>query len=332
MKLAVFGATGFIGRHLCEALIHHGIAVSALTRSPDAMLDLAKTGVDAILGSLSDDEAIRRTASGADVVYNLAGALGKWGTTFDELRSVNVEAAERIVKSAAESGVGKVVHVSTVGISGPLPRDVLADEDYPPNPATDYQRTKLEGEMAASRAHEATGIPLVIVRPAFVYGPGDTHKLSLFRAVKKRRMALVNRGTSLLHPVFVDDLVIGLIKAAEQAPGKAEIYNLAGPRAVTTRTLVETIARELGVSDPEIWLPEALLIPLACVMEAVGRTINVEPILTRSKVKLLSENYAYRIEKAQAELGYRPVVDLPEGIRRTVEWYVSQGLLPKGKQ
>lgn len=325
MKATVIGGAGFIGKRLCEVLVSRGDSVTALDKNPVGP-ELTRQGVVPILGDLLEEKAVLFACSKADVVFNLAGALGKWRTSLEELEVANTMAAGFVVTCTAMTGGGKVVHTSTIGVTGPLPDGVDASEDYPPNPATDYQRTKLAGEEAALNAHEDTGVPLVIVRPGFAYGPGDRHKLSLFNAIAKGRMILVNGGKSRLHPTYVDDLVQGLVLASN-APGKGEVYNIAGPTPVTTRELVETIADSLGVPRPSKSLPENSLLRAAGVAEAVGRILRKEPPLTRSRVKLLSESYACSIDKARRELGFEPKVDLHAGVGRTVEWYREQGLI-----
>ncbi len=326
MKVAIIGATGFVGRHLCDICIARGDSVSILVRRLEAVESLSRD-VSVLVGGLGDEEIMRQVCADAEVVFNAAGALGKWQTRSDELEYVNTRAAGQVVRCAAKADARKVMHISTAGVTGPLPARVCAAEDYPCNPTTEYQRTKLAGEEAALDAHRETGIPLVIARPAFVYGPGDTHKLSLFQAVASGRLVLVDGGRSQLHPVFIEDLVAGLLLASERAPGNGEIYILASDLPVTTRVLIETIAGELGVHPPKFSLPSGLLLSMASMAEALGRAVGKEPPLTRSRVNLFSENYAYNISKARRELGYAPSTPLAEGVRRTIEWYTDNNLL-----
>lgn len=327
MRATIIGATGFIGRRLSEVCLCRSEQITALVRDPRAAETLKKLGIHAVIGDLADEDAICRACAHADVVFNLAGLLGGWGASERDLEAVNALAPGRVVRCAADARAERVIHVSTAGVSGPLPRVVAAAEDYPPQPMTAYQRTKLAGEEAALFEHFRTGMPLTIVRPAFVYGPGDSRKLSLFRAVARRRFVLVDRGSSRLHPIYAGDLVEGLLSAAAHSPGKAEIYILAGPRPVTVRKLVETIAWALAVPAPAFSAPKCVLMPMAGTAELAARLLHIEPILTRSRVDLLSANYAYCTDKARRELGFRALVDLPTGVKSTAEWYREKGLL-----
>jgi nucleoside-diphosphate-sugar epimerase len=217
------------------------------------------------------------------------------------------------------------VHLSAGGVTGPV-EETSVDETYDCRPATPYERTKLAGERSVLARSRELGIPAAVVRPTFTYGPGDPHKLALFRAVRRGRFAFIDGGRSVLHPVFVDDAVSGILLALERArPG--EVYIVGGERPVSKRELVETIAAALGVRPPSISLPRALAWPVASLLEPAGRLLGFEPVLTRSRVMMMGDNFGYSIAKARRELGYAPRVDLATGIRRTVAAYREAGLL-----
>lgn len=327
MKVAVIGATGFIGRHLCKRCVERGDSVTVLVRSSYAEDFFARNGVSTVRGELFYVDAVTLTCKDADVVFNLAGALGKWGKSREEMEFVNEAAAGIVVASARKGKAGKVVHASTAGVSGPLPDGVIADEESESKPTTDYQVTKYAGEQAALKEHKKWNMPLVIVRPAFVYGPGDMHKISLFKTIRKRRMVLVNGGRSLLHPVHVSDLVEGMLLAADSAAGVGETYILAGQKPISTKEIVKSVSWAMKVPAPEISAPDSLLLGAAYLAETAGRVVGKEPPLTRSKVKLLSENYAYSIDKARNELGFSPSIEFVDGVEETARWYLDHGFI-----
>lgn len=330
MNITVIGANGFIGRRLCEVCVKRGDSVNAMVRNPNTTADLKSMGAAVHIGKITDKDALIGVCVGADIVFNAAGALGKWKTSFEELDLINTYGAGLVVRCSAEAGAKKVVHISTAGVSGPIPVNTAGTESYPIAPVTDYQRTKLEGERAATVTYMETGVPLVIVRPSFVYGPGDLHKLSLFKLISSGKMIYINNGISMLHPVYIDDVISGLLTAGERAPGEGDIYIIAGGRPVTTRELIIDIAHALSAPVPKFSLPSSILMPAARLMELAGMVVDKEPPLTRSKVGLFSENYIYSIDKAWNDIGYRPLIDLPEGIRRTADWYLTHGHITSG--
>lgn len=319
-RVLVTGATGFIGRNLTAALVARGCHVTVLVRDP-TRLDTG--GARVVTGDLADPDSFGRFDAPFDVVFNCAGLLGTWDTTAAEMQAVNANGPVTLAHKLSQPP-RCFVHVSTVGVSGPLTN--LADENTPCHPVGSYQATKLAGEQQLLEEATGSGLPVVIARPSFTYGPGDTHKLALFRAVKKKRFAFVGGGRGILHPLFIDDLVAGIQLCA--VVGQAgQVYILGGERPVTVRELVNEIADAVDVPRPRLSLPVPLARLAATVLELAGRLTNRPPPLTQSRVTLMSSNYGYSIAKARSQLGYAPSVDLATGIRRTAAAYQAAGLM-----
>jgi nucleoside-diphosphate-sugar epimerase len=165
-----------------------------------------------------------------------------------------------------------------------------------------------------------------VLRPTFTYGPGDPHKVALFRAVQRGRYVFIGDGESVNHPVFIDDLLEGLVLGIERGrPG--EVYIVGGDRPVTKRELVGEIADALGVARPSRAIPRWVASLAAPLLEGLGTALRFEPILTRSRVMMMADNFGYSIAKARRELGYAPRVTLHEGILATVQHYREAGAL-----
>ena len=213
------------------------------------------------------------------------------------------------------------------GVTGPL-YGVVADECYRCQPATVYEKSKLLGEQDALALSSEFGIPLIVVRPTFTYGPGDLHKLGLFRAIKNGKFVFIGSGTSVNHPVYIDDVVSGIRLALEKGRG-GELYILGGDRPVSKKELVYTIADALSVKRPYFAVPRWSAQIGAVCFELLGKTFGFEPILTHSKVSILSDDFGYSIAKARNELGYLPKTDLTLGVSRTVQYYNDNDLLDR---
>lgn len=322
-RVLVTGATGFIGSHLAARLRESGYAVRALVRGRRQAGRLA--GLELFEGDLLRPESLAGLESDVDHVFHCASILGKWGTDEAEIREVNVQGALNVLARFENSGVRRYVHLSAGGVTGPMGPEP-ADESYDCRPATVYERTKLEGERQVLKRAAEVGVPAVVARPTFTYGPGDPHKLALFRAILRGRYAFIGDGESVNHPVFIEDLLDGLLRVVERGrPG--EVYIVGGPRPVTKRELVHTIADTLGVKRPGLQIPVAFARPVAAVLELLGRTFGFEPVLTRSRIMMMADNFGYSIEKARKELGYEPAHDLLEGIGLTVSDYRRTGKL-----
>ena len=154
---------------------------------------------------------------------------------------MNAVAAGAIVEAAAASGVKRVVHCSTVGVHGDVEHPP-ANEDAPLKPGDVYQETKLEGEHLARDAGRRTGIPVTIVRPTGIYGPGDRRLLKLFGGVARGRFPMLGNGRIYYHLTYIDDLVEGFRLCGEH-PGAADrTYILAGGEVTTLNELVALVA------------------------------------------------------------------------------------------
>jgi len=325
MRVLVTGATGFIGSKLVRALRTEGWTVRALVRPGRAAAFAPEDGIEACVGDLDDPASLQRSCRGIDAVVHTAGALGKWGVPEASLRRINVGGTAALLEASREARVRHLVHLSAGGVSGPMP-PVPADETYPCRPRTPYERTKLEAERLALEFHRRHRLPLTILRPTFTYGPGDRHKLPIFRAVQKGKIVLVGSGNSLIHPVFVDDVVRG-IRCALDREGTGRTYILGGPRPVSKRELLDAIAEAIGVRRRWRRIPRGLAFAAALGAEGVGRLVGKAPPLTRGRVWMMGWSFGYRIARAQAELGYDPITDLDAGLRQTVAWYRTERML-----
>ena len=183
LKAALTGGTGFVGGHLAEALAAHGADVSALVRSPARCERLRALGSRLVEGDLDDEAALARLVKSRDVVFHVAGLVAARSAA-DFLRA-NRDGARRVAEAAAREGVGRLVLVSSLAVTGPSPAGGALDESSGPGPLTAYGRSKQAGEEAV----RDTGVPVTIVRPPAVYGPRDRAFLNVFRTARRRGRA-----------------------------------------------------------------------------------------------------------------------------------------------
>jgi len=320
----VTGGTGFIGRHLCRRLLAEGCRVRVLCREATAPGDLDRAAEVAI-GDVTSLDSLPAALAGADTVFHLASALGATPFGPQGFIAVNAEGTRNVLDAARAAGTRRIVHCSSVGVLGHI-QGPPAAEDAPLHPEDDYERSKARGEQIA-REQAAAGLPVVIARPGWAYGPGDRRTLKLMRAIAKRRFFFVGDGTTREHPVFTDDLAAGLARCrtADLAPG--EIITIAGDEIVTIEDLCGRIARAIGVPLTRLHVPREPLRTLAGLLERAFKAAGREAPLTRAKVDFFLKHRAYDTAKAQRLLGFAPRVRLDEGLPRTIAWYRTQGWL-----
>jgi nucleoside-diphosphate-sugar epimerase len=325
--IAVTGATGFLGGAVARALSARGERVLAVVRGSSDLRTLDQAGIPSAVADVVDGGGLRQAFAGATRVIHAAGMLGRAGARDADYLRVHVDGTLNVVQAARDAGVLRVVHVSRPGLLGPIPRGAPdAGEDARPAPTNPYERSKAAAEEALRDDASKHGPIAVVVRPEFVYGPGDRHVLRLFRAIQRRRFFYFGRGDALCHPTYVDDAVAGLVAAADRGePGR--VYHIAGPRPLSIRELAETFARALGVAPPFLRLPERPVRLALGLLEPLARRARIALPLTSSGVDFFTFDRHFSVERARDELGYRPSIGLAEGAQRAVRWYEDEGLL-----
>lgn len=326
-RVMVTGACGFIGSHLAEDQHRRGRAVTAVDlRAGHLSPRLGAAGLEFVEADFRAQEVLERLP-GHDVCFHLASLHLETGVDEGLYQEVNVRGTRRLLEACREAGVGRFVYCSSVGVYGDV-RNPPADEETPCHPDITYERSKLAAEKAVLEFARETGYPVVVLRPAWVYGPRCPRTLRLFRAIARRRFIYIGDGGTLRHPVYIDDMVRAFEVAATHPSAVGETFIVAGPRWTTIRELVEAIAACLEVPAPKMRVPRApVALGLKAVEAAFGLLGRRPPVSSRS-LKFFSGNTAFRTDKAARHLGYKAEVDLGEGLRRTLAWYLDQGLLP----
>jgi len=327
VRALVTGATGFTGGHLARALAARGDEVTALVRARgEAAAALERSGVTLVVGDLRDASALAAATDGVDVVYHIAAMYREAGLPDATYRAVNATAVGAIVEAAARGGAKRVVHCSTVGVHGDIEHPP-ANEEAPLKPGDVYQQTKLEGEALAREAGARTGIEVTIARPSGIYGPGDRRLLKLFRPIARGRWITLGSGEIYYHLTFIDDLVDGFHLCGTHPAAANRTYILAGGEVTTLNQLVALVAEGAGVAVPRRHLPVWPVWTAGAVCEAICSPFGLEPPLYRRRVDFFTKSRAFDISRARGEIGFAPRVGLRDGIRRTLDWYRSEGWL-----
>jgi len=317
----VTGAAGFTGLALARSLRDSGYRVRALVRNQARTRELEDVGAEVVVGDIRDPHAVGTALTGVRTVYHLAAVFRRAGVPDSEYREVHVDATRRLVEASAAAGVGRFVHCSTVGVHGDVQLETPANEDAPLHPGDIYQVTKLEGEHMARETAERTGVPLTVVRPGPIYGPGDRRLVKLFGGIARRRFLLLGNGSPHFQMVYIDDLVEGFRLAAETPDAVGRTYIITGGEAPTLTDLVNEIAEVAQVPAPRYKLPVWPFTLAAALCEAVCIPLGIEPPIFRRRVSFFVNNRWFDTSRARNELGFVPKMRLREGIQRTLDSY-----------
>jgi nucleoside-diphosphate-sugar epimerase len=327
MKTLVTGGTGFTGSHLVRRLLHAGHTVVVLDNQPGHYVDdLRRLGADILIGSVTDRDLVWKAIQGCEVVHHLAAAFRKVNLAKKVYWNVNVEGTRYLIEAALQSAVKTFVYCSTCGVHGDIKRGP-ADERAPISPADYYQYTKYEGERVVSQ-YVGKGLKIVTLRPTAIYGPGDPERFfMLFKLISKGRFFMFGNGQAHYHPVYIDNLVDAFELAAALEKGDGEVYLIGDEHSYTLNELVSTIAKTLAVDLKIYHVPFRPLWVAALASEIAYKPFRVDPPLFRRRIDWFRQNRAFNIAKAQRELGYRPKVNLVQGLANTAVWYREHGYL-----
>lgn len=325
-RVVVTGASGFVGKGLCRALHDRGEKLRVLLRPGSDDTFFKSLGAEIYSGDITDPEVPDWLLDGASLVINLAAVVSRKGIDEQEFTDVHVMAVERLCQAAIKRRVKRLVSCSTIGVLGHIEHPP-ADEESDYNAVDIYQTSKAEGERVALSYNGQEGLEVTVVRPAVIYGPGDMRMLKLFRYIANGTFKMIGSGETLTHPVYIDDLVAGIIAAGETPQAAGQIYILGGEGYVTLNQWVQVIAEAASAPLSPIRIPYRPLWLVSYLCELVCAPLGIEPPLFRRRVDFFVKDRAFSIEKAKRELGYAPAVGLEEGARRTLDWYKAEGLI-----
>lgn len=323
--ILVTGGRGFLGSHLVQHLRALGETVRILARPQANGGAPAVDNPQIVWGDIRDARAVERAVEGAEVVMHLVSNFRK-AATDGQAHSINVDGTDHVLRACERHGVKQLIHCSTIGVHGSV-RTIPADEQTPFNPGDRYQQTKLIAEQHVWERVKASGLPVTVIRPISMYGPGDLRMLKLFRLIRQGRFVMFGQGTALFQPAYIDDVVAGFLLCLRNPRALGEAFIMGGEEYVPLNELVRMIAAELHVAPPTLRLPLAPVRWVAACIETVCAPMGIEPPLHRRRLSFFANNRAFRIEKAKRVLGYQPQVSLLEGIRRTIRWYEEHGYL-----
>ena len=324
MRVLVTGATGLVGSAVAKELIARGHAVRALVRATSKLSNLEGIGVELARGDVLDAASVRAALAGCEGVVHAAG-IPRIGGPPAQLHAVNVEGARIVLGAALEAGVSRAVLTSSTAVLGGTRTPSVADERTPGNAealAIPYFTSKVQGERSGLALVER-GLPLVVVRPSFVLGPGDVLGSSAAIVVglaRHRVPAFVDGGASFCD---VRDVAKGHVEALLRGrPG--EVYLLGGHN-LEMREMIPRTCALAGVKPPP-QMPSSVAFAAAAVQEAVAKLTGGRSATTRDLVRAASLHTFVSSAKAVRELGYqiRPFDDM---VKDTLRFALATGRL-----
>ncbi len=325
LSCLITGATGFVGGHLAEACAARGWSARALVRAGRDAGPLERLGVTPVPGDLCDPASLAATVEGVEVVFHCAAKVGDWGPV-EDYRAANVEGLRALLEACRGKPLRRFVHLSSLGVYEARHHHGTDEtEPLPERHVDGYTQSKVESEKLALRCAGEFGVPVVVLRPGFIYGPRDRTVLpKLIDSLRRRQVRYLGRGDRAMNTIYVGNLIDAMFLAAEKPDAVGKVFNLTDGERVSKRRFIEALADGVGVPRPRpVPVPLRVARLLARWMESRARRQGAAepPVLTQARVKFLGLDLDFSIEKARRELGYSPRFSFDEGMRETVAWY-----------
>lgn len=318
MKYFITGATGFIGGRVTRLLIDAGHEVVALVRNPDKAGHLKDLGVLPIAGDITDKKTLLPAMSGVDGVFHIAGRYKVGVRDRGLAQKINVEGTRNVLETMSELGIKKGVYTSTLAINSDT-KGQMVDETHMflGSHLSEYDRTKWLAHYQVAHTLIKQGLPLVIVLPGLVYGPGDTSQIGhAFRKILLGEIPMIIKKNAYCW-AHVDDVAAGHILAMEKGkPG--ESYIIAGPPH-TLEEALEIGADITGLKLPRLRVSPGVLKFFSHVTRILGAVFPLPPEYSAESLRVSAGvTYLGSNAKAKRELGYS-ARSLEEGLRETLQ-------------
>jgi len=325
-RALITGATGLIGSHLAAKLKAKGFQLRALVRETSRTGFLESLDAELATGDLADAESLRQACDRVDVVFHAAAKLGEWGPR-EEFERLNVKAVSDLVKAAADAGVSRFVHVSSVAVYGRLARQRITEDAEKARTGHPYMDTKADGEEAALRVGKKLGLEVAVVRPSLVYGENDRNFLPhLCRQLRQGRCFIVGSGDHRANSVYAGSVADLCLLLATHTKAPFEAFNVCDPDPLSWREFLTMVALRMDLEPPHLRLPTGLVYAGGAIMETTARLFGTRkpPPMTRFIAKVLGTDLTYSTEKASRLLGFAPSLSVREGIGRSLD---KQGVI-----
>jgi len=319
MRIFITGASGFIGGAIAQAMKseHEVLAMSRSDRSDQRIKELGAEPVRCDLATLEPGDI-----PDCDAVVHCAAYVESWGTR-ETTWQINVEGTERTLNAARTAGARRFLHMSSEAVlwRGQDLIDVSEDHPYPNRTPYLYSETKAEAERLVRAANQNGAMETIMLRPRFVWGPGDqTLAPEITAMVEKGAFMWIDGGRARTSTTHIDNLVHGAKLVLEGGTG-GEAYFVTDGEVRSFREFLPELMKAYGVELGDRSMPSAIVRPAAMLAEGIWRTFKLSgaPPITRHAIDLMCCDCILKIDKIEKDLGYKPVVSVVDGLRQLKE-------------
>lgn len=322
MKILVTGASGFVGSQLIEDLVSKGHTVRALLRTTSRVDGLKKSGTELCYGDIADAASLSKAVEGMEAVVHTAGLVGEAGKREDFIR-VNIEGTRNLLEACRGAPIKRFVYISSLSVITGYQDHDGTTENAPYQPTGEnYADTKIEAEKLVLQYYREHHLPAVVLRPGFIYGPGDRLFLpTVIDNLRKGKVILIDGGKKFLNLTYVGNLVEAIELALEKDV-IGQIFNITDGEKISKAEFFNAIADETGLPRPTKSMSFGTAKLLCSLVTALYKTFHIKspPPISRMKLRFAGQNQWFDVSKSENLLHYKHPVSFQTGLKKAVAW------------
>lgn len=325
MKALVTGAPGWLGNRLVDELIKSGHEVRCLVLPGMNADSLSSIGSEIVLGDITKPQTLQGVAKDVDVVLHCAGIIHP--KRVKDFFKINTDGTRNMIEAAVDGGARRFVYVSSNSAQGTnVDRNTMMTEDGATRPYKKYGESKIQAEKIVNEFNAQEKIETVVIRPCWYYGPGQPERMTrLMKMVQSGKPIILGDGKNLRSMSYIDNVVQGLMLAAQVEKANGQTYWLADEKPYTTIEIYQAIADALGVTIKPRFIP-SFTANVAELADNLFQTFGF--YFTEAHVAgEIVKDIACSIEKAKRELGFNPKWELKSGMMESVKWAKEKNIL-----
>ncbi len=327
MKILITGGTGYIGGAMTRRLLDRGDQVVLLARTPAKAAPLQALGAEVSAGDLTDRASLDRAVAGCDAVVHCAGIPRP--ATWRVFRRVHVTGTESLVSAARSAGVKRLLYLASLAVvfDG---NDVNGSDEtlpYPKKFIDPYSQTKAEGEQLALAANDPAGMTVTSVRPAMVWGPGDSTILPIMARLSRSLLGIPvpGDGAKLEATTYIDNLTDGMLAALDSPKASGRTYFLLDDFQISARDFLSRQLEAIGVEPRYCRIPRHMAGGIGWLLDRTAGLLRLPVPLAYFGYRMAVTERCVSTTRAQEDLGYRPAVGLEDGLARLAAWAEQLG-------
>lgn len=327
MKIAITGATGFIGKNFINQINEcENEYICIVRKSSNIKNELNKSNVEKKIIDFEQEQELVGGLKDVDVVIHMVGKMGEYGTPYEEYEKINCILTRKIVQACVKKSVKQFIYLSTPGVQGFGNRLAVEEEKYAPR--NQYEITKVKAEEIIIDELADTEVKYTIIRPDFVYGPEDYRRIKMYKNIRDKKFVLTTSGKSYLHPTHVYDVVQGINCCIANPNAHNQIFNISAENDITVEKYLNIIAEYFNTRIIKINIGYKLSCIFAFLIEkACNILLKRDGFVSKNKIDFLSLDHSTSCEKAKMLLGYSPQYDFKNGFKNTMNWIEENNLL-----